>query len=334
MATIADISEQLGDYMLKGWVLTDESCPTRGCTVPLLRSPRGRTPVTSFCVKCAAGGSQDVQAPKSQSPHPVISSAASTESHISRSSTPPTEFSEAPGSPIFIPVEESPEARRRREQSDQASAEIGRRLLKGWAMLGDECPNDTCYGVPLVRPPKKGGEKDPRKECVICGNTYITEVDWAGRENLIPSPQDDFARDDADHGGQPQATTSEHSTQLPFSCPFYRDVQQAAAHSLSVTSAPHAPAPNPTRLKSPLAAGKVSTQSLKREAHDATSALAQSEGTVLDDASRALLASLKALTDRLNMLASKTLTDPSSIGATAEAITKVTEALVSVRNAQ
>jgi hypothetical protein len=64
---------------------------------------------------------------------------------------------------VFVPVEESPEARRRRDQSDQASAEIGRRLLKGWAMLGDECPNDTCYGGPLVRPPKKGGEKDPRK---------------------------------------------------------------------------------------------------------------------------------------------------------------------------
>ena len=91
------------------------------------------------------------------------SSNASTDTPISRSSTPPTELSEVPESPVFVPVEESEQSRRRREQSDQASAEIGKKLLQGWAMLGDECPNDTCFGVPLIRPPKSGGEKDPRK---------------------------------------------------------------------------------------------------------------------------------------------------------------------------
>ena len=35
-------------------------------------------------------------------------------------------------------------------------------LLKGWAMLADECPNPRCFGVPLVRPPLVGG-RDPRK---------------------------------------------------------------------------------------------------------------------------------------------------------------------------
>ena len=30
-------------------------------------------------------------------------------------------------------------------------------------MLADECPNDTCFGVPLVRPPKVGGDISPRK---------------------------------------------------------------------------------------------------------------------------------------------------------------------------
>lgn len=30
-------------------------------------------------------------------------------------------------------------------------------------MLADECPNTQCYGIPLVRPPKSGAEKDPRK---------------------------------------------------------------------------------------------------------------------------------------------------------------------------
>lgn len=67
------------------------------------------------------------------------------------------------GSPIFAPPPETAETRRRREQSDTASSEIGKKLLKGWALLGDECPNEACYGVPLVRPPKSGNDKDPRK---------------------------------------------------------------------------------------------------------------------------------------------------------------------------
>ncbi|KAF8913825.1 hypothetical protein CPB84DRAFT_1757649 [Gymnopilus junonius] len=183
MATISDISQALGDYMLKGWVLTDQSCTTPGCTVPLVRSPKGRTPITTICVRCNSRSSPAVELPA----NPVaLSSDVSTESQHSRSSTPPTEFSEIPDSPTFIPLEESEQSRRRRAQSDQASSEIGKKLLQGWAMLGDECPNETCYGVPLVRPPKAGGEKDPRKECVICGNIYVTEVDWAGRETLVP----------------------------------------------------------------------------------------------------------------------------------------------------
>ena len=66
-------------------------------------------------------------------------------------------------SPLLQPVVDTEMILRRRQQSDRASTEIGNRLLKGWAMLADECPNIECYGVPLVRPPKPGGGKDPRK---------------------------------------------------------------------------------------------------------------------------------------------------------------------------
>ena len=50
--------------------------------------------------------------------------------------------------------------RERREQSDRASSEIGKRLLQGWTMLGDECPSENCYGVPLVRPPRATAAAD------------------------------------------------------------------------------------------------------------------------------------------------------------------------------
>jgi hypothetical protein len=70
-------------------------------------------------------------------------------------------------------------------------------------MLAEECPNIRCFGVPLVRPPKAGGGKDPRKvriaadfmqigthvelqECVICGTVYVSEKDSHGWEQLVP----------------------------------------------------------------------------------------------------------------------------------------------------
>jgi hypothetical protein len=85
-----------------------------------------------------------------------------------RPGTPPTDVSSALSSPTFAAQpENTPELTRRREQSDRASSEIALRLLKGWAMLAEECPNPLCFGVPLVRPPKSGGRKDPRKVIVL-----------------------------------------------------------------------------------------------------------------------------------------------------------------------
>jgi Sjogren's syndrome/scleroderma autoantigen 1 (Autoantigen p27) len=94
--------------------------------------------------------------------YPPSTTSASSE-EFSRVSTPPTEISDALSSPTFAPPPNPQELARRRAQSDMASAEIGKRMLRGWAMLAEECPNDSCYGVPLVRPPMAGGGKDPRK---------------------------------------------------------------------------------------------------------------------------------------------------------------------------
>jgi len=115
-----------------------------------------------------------------------LSPSISSSSHPSRVSTPPTELSSTVSSPTFALPVETAESQRRREQSDTASSEIGKRLLKGWAMLAEECSNVRCFGVPLVRPPKAGGGKDPRMECVICGTVYVRENDAIGRERLVP----------------------------------------------------------------------------------------------------------------------------------------------------
>ncbi|KAG1779806.1 hypothetical protein EV702DRAFT_965449 [Suillus placidus] len=187
--SIVDVSSKLGEYMIKGWVLTDTTCPSPVCCgVPLMRSPNNGSPVIHFCVNC--NGSQQCKEPSnptSMQSNPSSTDSSSTYESNSRPSTPPTELSSALSSPTFAPPIDTEETIRRRQQSDRASAEIGKRLLKGWAMLGDECPNIRCYGVPLVRPPKGGDERDPRKECVICGTVYVTDVS-EGWQRLVPAP--------------------------------------------------------------------------------------------------------------------------------------------------
>jgi len=150
-------------------VLTDVPC--RDCGNIVMRSPDG---LESFCANCSSPlNCQFILHPVFLQGHnllaaskpikPQSSSSLSSSSHISRSSTPPTEISSTISSPVFATPVDTEESIRRRQQSDTASAEIGKRLLKGWAMLADECPNARCYGVPLVRPPKAGHGKDPRK---------------------------------------------------------------------------------------------------------------------------------------------------------------------------
>lgn len=130
-----------------------------------MRSPGGQTPVVHFCVSCDGDPSQGpVQSPAQRRPSQISSATtASTHRSPSRASTPPTDIPSDIDSPLWPPIPDTDAILRRRQQSDRASAEIGNRLLKGWAMLADECPSAECYGVPLVRPPKPGGGKDPRK---------------------------------------------------------------------------------------------------------------------------------------------------------------------------
>ncbi|KAJ7499001.1 hypothetical protein FB451DRAFT_1015711 [Mycena latifolia] len=292
-----DASAILGQYMLKGWVLTDRTCPTAGCSVPLMRSPTGRTPVIHFCASCD-GSPDTIRPPATQLPE--SSASVSSSSHISRSSTPPTEVSSTLSSSVFALPAETEESRRRREQSDAASSAIGQRLLKGWAMLAEECPNVRCFGVPLVRPPKAGGEKDHRKECVICGTVYVTEVDWAGRERLVPEESTKSMGDPKSGAlhAEPSSSTTPH-------------VFSGFDESKNIVQLP------PLGLHR---SGQVTTS--------ATSMLA-----TLDESAQGLELTLRALSKRLLSLTAGQ-PDPSSIGSVADAISKVVQALGQVKQLQ
>lgn len=183
--------------MLYMQVLTDSPCTTPGCDVPFMRSPQGTSPVVQFCVNCDRDppqasalrsslipGAEDTPTLQRRKTRSSSFSAESLErsSHHSRSSTPATEVSSALSSPTFATPIETEESRRRRQQSDAASSEIGKRLLKGWAMLADECPNPRCYGIPLVRPPRVGASKDSRKVCERILR-YCTSIDMRRSRN-------------------------------------------------------------------------------------------------------------------------------------------------------
>jgi uncharacterized Zn finger protein (UPF0148 family) len=52
------------------------------------------------------------------------------------------------------------------KKREKVSAELGTRMLAGWAMLAESCPEPGCRGTPLMR--KKGGPM----VCVCCDKSY------------------------------------------------------------------------------------------------------------------------------------------------------------------
>ncbi|PAV21069.1 sjogrens syndrome scleroderma autoantigen 1 family [Pyrrhoderma noxium] len=282
--TAIDVSSKLGEYMLKGWVLTDDICPNKNCPVPLMRSPKNQVPQTFFCANCDGGPRSQSSSTPARSPPVVIqvpgqsspsvhSSSAST---ISRSSTPPTDLSSNPESPDFALPVESAESIRRRQQSDEASSEIGKRLLRGWAMLADECPNEHCYGIPLVRPPLPGG-KDPRKECVICNRIYVDEKDAAELERLIATKQ--IASSSRSPLNPTPISTSD------ISSPLRVQNNNNNATAMSSTGTP------------------ISEVDNKKEPRKETESkvISQSYSTVLELSSSSLEVALQTLTERLSV---------------------------------
>ncbi|KAF9263488.1 hypothetical protein L218DRAFT_999372 [Marasmius fiardii PR-910] len=325
---ITDVSSRLGEYMLKGWVLTDIPCTTRGCKVPLMRSPSGVTPEVHFCANCQEnpGSSRS----RSETSTSNSTSGLSEPGTSSQPSTPPTELSSELSSPRFALPPETPESLRRREQSDRASAELGNRLLKGWAMLAEECPNDQCFGVPLVRPPKPGGgEKDPRKECVICGGVYTVERDWAGRERLVPvavsteSPSEVTPRPPSLNTKTTASGFEGHFTLQAFTTPQLTTQPHVVKETSSIypTTSVESPPTEPPPTSSP------PPRSLPPEITN----------LAVDDCVDSLQRTLSSLSRRLSVLVDPSLggaIDPISISSVAESISKTTEALTRVRELQ
>lgn len=277
-----------------------------------MRSPNNGSPVTHFCVNC--NGPQ--QSTSAQSNSSSTDSSSTYESN-SRPSTPPTELSSALSSPTFAPPIDTEETIRRRQQSDQASAEIGKRLLKGWAMLGEECPNIRCYGIPLVRPPKGGEERDHRKECVICGTVYVTDVS-EGWQRLVPAP----------HAIEAGSRSGASNLSAPITLGS-RDKGKAVMHSLPSQSSSLLPAPESSKLTIDIS---KPTRDLAINSERLNASVPSINAVMVHSPAQALKLSLDAMSQRLAQICeTANQMDVVSIASTADAINKVAQALSQVR---
>lgn len=115
--------------------------------------------------------------------------------------TPPTPHSRLESPPPLPPVLPTldPQVQSvRKAQTDRASAQLAQKMLQGWTLLGEECSNESCHSVPLMRRPpvklaKKDGEDnapvtrlvDPRRHCVMCQRDYVREGDLKSYEDFM-----------------------------------------------------------------------------------------------------------------------------------------------------
>ncbi|KAI0321884.1 hypothetical protein OF83DRAFT_133147 [Amylostereum chailletii] len=337
MSTIVDVSSKLGEYMLKGWVLTDKQCPTKGCRVPLMRSPNGISPQTWFCANCEGNGSAEA-APLSSVSNLPSSPSMTSSTHYSRPSTPPTEVSSTLSSPTFAPPMETEELLQRRHQSDIASSEMARLLLKGWAMLAEECINPTCYGIPLVRPPKAGGEKDPRKECVVCGTVYVDEKDVHGYDRLVPIGLSGPGRHQFNSVPGPPVFRSKDKgkavarDETPVvHAIFSTDIILAdMSMQLQASDLPSLSIPSPSVPRRGVNGTAYAPSTSKVDDDRTMPSMSSSTHATLNASAQALESSLKVLTTRLTTLTNQPAFDPSALGSTADAMAKTAQALSQV----
>ncbi|KAJ3055762.1 hypothetical protein HK097_009415 [Rhizophlyctis rosea] len=161
-------TSKLGTYLLQGWVMLEDSCETPGCNLPLMRTKdRSRT----ICVLCNDPNGADLP-PQQPEPATAFDSGEETASEPEVLGT----DAEAVGDV------ESVELERRREQGQLATRLLGQRMLAGWALLGENCRNSTCYGIPLVR------NRQKRKHCVICQTWYDDEVENNAERDKAAEP--------------------------------------------------------------------------------------------------------------------------------------------------
>ncbi|KAI8881734.1 hypothetical protein K501DRAFT_324320 [Backusella circina FSU 941] len=198
----------LSTYLLQGWVMTDELCKVPGCSYPLMRSKDGSI---SFCTKhdeLPNAPNANIKKPeqKQQQALPVVGD------------------------------DELRIRRERREQSSKASQLIGQKMLQRWALLNEQCPNESCYAVPLIRNPDT-----KQMFCVICENYILTEEEEKAvmakkmkKEPVVEEPP--AITQSTEPASEPKLVHSPTITPLPKECKRQKVEKKSRKHKTEKTS--------------------------------------------------------------------------------------------------
>ncbi|KAL7423484.1 hypothetical protein Q5752_001064 [Cryptotrichosporon argae] len=224
MSQLEQTSAILGEYMLKGWTLTDLHCD-RCRTTPLMREPaasaskEGRARI-QFCATCDGGPAR-----------PAAPAASAPSSSSSSSPRPPARAAAPPSDP-----------------ADSISA----LLLRGHVLLDETCPNIACRGVPLVGHPDRR-----RKECVNCGTGWVVGEPGPGAEGGAPeSPRSRRRRELYESVPAPAEGKAREQDEDEDAIEVEQEVPPAPATTLAVLAptAPAEPVPAQSTIPTPSAA--------------------------------------------------------------------------------
>ncbi|KAF9173973.1 hypothetical protein BGX20_001497 [Mortierella sp. AD010] len=69
-----------------------------------------------------------------------------------------------------------------RESDRRQNYGASQRILQGWAMLQEYCPNPGCNAVPLMR------NREKKDYCVVCGKYYLREQNLDNCKNTVMTP--------------------------------------------------------------------------------------------------------------------------------------------------
>ncbi|KAJ2694214.1 hypothetical protein H4218_005718 [Coemansia sp. IMI 209128] len=184
------ITGRMSKLMLRRWPMLAEQCSEDGCNAPLMRDPE------SGNTKCVWHDARELfpdeltdleaipmvpthdrrrddekMGPESNDDDDdaAMASPATAVRSVDLDSAQAEEFKAA-----------SLARQRKRDQSDLASQLIAKRLLQGWAMIDQACPNESCYSVPLVQ------DREKTQLCVICGQRYMDENAYSKKYGALP----------------------------------------------------------------------------------------------------------------------------------------------------
>jgi uncharacterized Zn finger protein (UPF0148 family) len=205
--------DETSKRLLQGWTLLNETCPISD--FPLLRSPKGDIVWSVRCqceitteAQAKQRGLVDTKYDARSSPHDISSSSSTARSTIANDEDSLIYPTSAPSNTIDARRRAQKEAARSRQ-----SALISQKLLQGWKMLSETCPE--THSVPLMEEPRTGRKWSAATQKFV-GETSTVEPPPV-------SPARSGTSDGSDFGSDPMSGM----TGMKLSSSSYRSDQPA-----------------------------------------------------------------------------------------------------------